>query len=249
MAKEQEIQKFALQILSENPQGLRYTDLRNAIWAKNNDFNRNTINGSIWDLDTTFPKEVYKPARGIFRLVSFRESDSTPQKIDSIEKPIKKGINEETFYQPFADWLINDLDECTKAIPVGGAVFRDKWSTPDVIGIRQHEVDDIIRFPIEIVSAEIKIDSNELIKAFGQACSYKVFSHKSYIAVPKDSSPEDVDRLDVLSQLFGIGLVLFDSSSPDSPRFEIRCRAVKSEPDMFYVNKYLKLIKNKLFKH
>ena len=119
--------------------------------------------------------------------------------------------------------------------------------TPDVIGIREPRKSDIIRPATDIVSAEIKIDTGNLITAFGQACSYKLFSHKSYIVIPKESSEEDVTRLDALGRIFGIGLILMDVSDPKMPRFEIRVRATKHEPDMFYVNKYMKLIENELF--
>jgi hypothetical protein len=86
-----------------------------------------------------------------------------------------------------------------------------------------------------------------LITAFGQACSYKIFSHKSYIVVPNESLDEDLTRLDALCRIFGIGLILLDSTSPKQPGFEIRVRAAKHEPDMFYVNRYMKLIEDDLF--
>ena len=57
---------------------------------------------------------------------------------------------------------------------------------------------DIVKMPTEIISAEIKTDSKNLITAFGQACSYKLFSHKSYIVVPKDSGQEDLSGLCLL---------------------------------------------------
>ena len=86
-----------------------------------------------------------------------------------------------------------------------------------------------------------------MITAFGQACSYKVFSHKSYIVIPRDSSQDDISRLDALCLIFGIGLVLFDSGNRDDPKFEIRVRPLKHEPDMFYVNKCMKAIESELF--
>ena len=46
---------------------------------------------------------------------------------------------------------------------------------------------------------------------------------------------------------FGIGLVLFDTTNVNDPQFEIRDRPLKHEPDMFYVNKYMKLIEKELF--
>jgi hypothetical protein len=39
----------------------------------------------------------------------------------------------------------------------------------------------------------------------------------------------------------GLGLILFDSGNASSPNFSIRVRAARTEPDMFYVNRNLKL--------
>lgn len=125
-----------------------------------------------------------------------------------------------------------------------------------MIGIREPRKSDIIKPPTEIVSAEIKIDTGNLITAFGQACSYELFSHKSYIVIPKESPEEDIARLDASCRIFGIGLILFDNreiinlsdkSRVYVPQFEIRVRATKHEPDMFYVNKNMKLIEDEMF--
>jgi hypothetical protein len=97
------------------------------------------------------------------------------------------------------------------------------------------------------VSAEIKTDSNTLITAFGQACSYRLFSHKVYLVIPNSSSESDLARLDALCRLYGIGLILFDAQKPKDPGYEIRVRAGKNEPDMFYVNRNLKTVEDELF--
>ncbi|HEY7462037.1 MAG TPA: hypothetical protein VIC59_09205 [Gemmatimonadota bacterium] len=83
--------------------------------------------------------------------------------------------------------------------------------------------------------------------SFGQACAYRLFSHKSYLVVPVESPEDDVARLDTLARIFGIGLILFDSKNPKIPKFEIRVRAVRLEPDMFYVNRCMKFIEDDLF--
>ena len=57
---------------------------------------------------------------------------------------------------------------------------------------------------------------------------------------------EDIDRLDSLCIIFGVGLILFDATNPVSPAFQIRVRATKHEPDSFYANRYLKLIADAL---
>jgi len=245
-----QIRKSALELLEEKPEGIRYSDLGREILEKNSSFNPNTISGATWDLDIQLPDKVYKPDRGVFRLLKFKEDIATqPDEQKEPDKVLKtRTIKEEDFYKPFAVWLEKELEECTHAIELGGNIFRDKWGTPDVIGVRESKRSDIIQFPTEIVSAEIKIDSNGLITAFGQACAYKIFSHKSYIVVPFDSQIEDITRLDTLCRQFGIGLILFDTKNVEDPNFEIRARAVRHEPDMFFVNKNLKLIEDKLFK-
>jgi hypothetical protein len=182
------IEAKAIEILRNNPDGVRYSDLKNEIKAGLPDANINHIRGTIWDLDVTRPKDVYKAGRGLFRHVSFRESQLFPQE-GVHNHPFPK--RETEFYGPFADFLMNDLGECTKAIPLGGRVFEDKWGTPDVIGIERSTLGEIIQRQIVIVSAEIKTDTQGLITAFGQACAYGVFSHKTYIAVPDSSDPED----------------------------------------------------------
>lgn len=182
---------------------------------------------------------IYQPSRGFFRHIKFRDA---LEPVPVVVRPVsaKEKLREEAFYQPFAEWLVVNLEECTKAIAVGGNRLRDKWGTPDVIGVRKPSVGDIIPAPIEIVSAEIKVSSDGLITAFGQACAYKLFSHKSYIVVPKTASPEDVGRLEALCLVVGIGLILLDPASPENPAFEIRTRAARNEPDTFYVNEKLK---------
>ena len=162
-------------------------------------------------------------------------------------QPEKKGVKEQDFYQSFAEYLVGELGDCTKAIPLGGNIFKDKWGTPDVIGKNESNRSDIIKHETEIVSAEIKTDDIALITAFGQACAYKSFSHKVYIVIPKSASEEDKSRVESLSLIFGIGLILFDATDKENPQFEIRVRPIKHEPDSVYVNKYMKLIESELF--
>lgn len=44
-----QIRKIALQILDNNPQGMRYSELSLKILEQGN-FNKNTISGATWDL-------------------------------------------------------------------------------------------------------------------------------------------------------------------------------------------------------
>jgi hypothetical protein len=98
-----------------------------------------------------------------------------------------------------------------------------------------------IKFDIEIVAAEIKIDPQTPVVAFGQAAAYRLFAAKSYVVMPATISEEDYSRLEALCMLFGIGLVLFDIDLED-PSFRIRVRAQRFSPDMFYVNEFAERI-------
>jgi len=243
-SKDQILEKV-VELLKTEPHGIRYSDLVRRTHEALPHIPKNTIHGTIWNLEVKAPDRVFKPARGLYLHPQYR--DSEPSGAGPAKEPPKSKAKESDFYEPFADWIVNELEECTKAIPVGGNAFKDKWGTPDVIGIREPRKSDIVKLPTEILSAEIKLDSTNLITAFGQACSYRLFSHKSYIVVPSASPEDDVARLDTLARIFGIGLILFNADDPRVPRFEIRVRATKHEPDMFYVNRSMKLIEDDLF--
>ena len=237
MKKREKIALEAKKVIAECSEGIRYANLVRRLKDVFPDELDGNFRGAIWNLDTRFPEEIYKPSRGVFRHVKFREEEIPL----TTELPKESGkIREESFYQPFADWLL-DLEECTEAIPLGGSKFKDKWSTPDVIGVFKCRESDIIKLPMEVVVAEVKTDSNRLIEALVQACAYKLFTHKSYLVIPKESQQEDVARLDSLCIICGIGLILFDLTNPTSPDFQIRVRAARHEPDSFYTNRYLKL--------
>ncbi|MGB9797304.1 MAG: hypothetical protein ACPLSK_01670, partial [bacterium] len=175
MTKKEEIYKIAREILASYPQGMRYSKLfqevknrlsyipAHTIAGALHRFRQDILNGKIQDIEI--------PEKGFYRLVG-----PPPQ------LPV---IKESDFYQPFADYLVNDLEECTKAVPLGGNKFGDKWGTPDVIGVYKFSEFDPVKPPIEVVSVEIKVDTSQLITAFGQACAYKLFSHKVYLVIPK----------------------------------------------------------------
>lgn len=236
----------AFEVLDASPEGVRYSELVRRILELDGTFNQNTVHGNVWNLQEQYPDRVYKPSRGLFRLTKYRDPDTEQLKEELVPKQPRR-IKEEEFYGPFADWLMNEVEECTKAISLGGNRFRDKWGTPDIIGKRESKRSDIIQTPVEIISAEVKPDTSQLVTAFGQACAYCLFSHKSYLVISDKAPDDEIARLDSLCQVFGIGLVLFDSENPKDPRFVIRCRARPQQPDLFYANRYMKLIEAELF--
>jgi len=140
----EKITSLAIEQLKKHPDGVRYADLVRLIEMADVSLKKNTIHGTVWDLATRLSEKVYKPSRGLFRLVEFRDKDTDQLKADLVQKPSKK-TKEEDFYASFSDWLVNDLEECTKAISLGGNKFRDKWGTPDVIGKRESKKSDILQ--------------------------------------------------------------------------------------------------------
>jgi len=134
MTNREKIVNQALTILKELPKGIHYSDFVRQIHTALPQIPINTIHSTIWNLEVKEPQHVFKPARGMYLHTNFRDTAPPPE-----SKPItpaREKIQENAFYGPFADWLVNELEECTKAISVGGNAFKDKWGTPDVIGIK-----------------------------------------------------------------------------------------------------------------
>lgn len=231
----QAIKELALNIVAATPGGIRYKDLVGRVAGTSPETPINTIHGSVWDLHQRYPQQVAKPSRGLFVPVSGK--GPAP-----VVPPASK-LKEDDFYEPFAEWLRNDLDEVTVAVAFGGAGLKTKWGTPDVIGVYKPLASNLIKFPIEIVSAEIKIDPQQPVVAFGQAVAYRLFSAKTYVAMPSSMGLDDQSRLEALCMLFGVGLVLFDPNVKE-PNFTIRVRAQRFSPDMFYVNELAERLKD-----
>ena len=240
------IRSIAFKLLKQNPPGLRYSDLHRQICQADAGFKPSTVNTSIWNLDAVEPSLVYKPLKGLFRLLEFKEALSEEPSVDAPNNQNVR-IREVAFHLPFADWLKNDLEEVSHAIALGGNAFRDKWGTPDVIGKAESRRSDVIKGSTSIVSAEIKIDSAGLMTGFGQACAYKLFSHKSYFVIPSQTPVDELARIDSLCQIFAIGLVTFNSKNPLAPDFRLIVRARRHEPDLFYTNQYMVHVEKQLF--
>lgn len=238
----QQIRERARAIVAENPGGIRFGDLVERIDGESPETPKNTISGSMYNLDAIYPSEISKPSRGLFKPIKVGGDESVV--VGDTEQTASTGakVRESEFYEPFAEWLKNDLDEVTDVASLGGASMKTKWGTPDVIGVYKPLAGNLIKFPLEIVSAEIKIDPQAPVVAFGQAVAYRLFSTKTYVAMPATLTEEDQSRLESLCMLFGVGLVLFDVDK-GNPKFSIRVRAQRFSPDMFYVNEFADRLK------
>lgn len=69
------INATAIGLLKQHPEGLRWSELLSKIEAADSSFHPKTINGCIWKLVAKFPDLVYKPSKGIFRLLKYRSDN------------------------------------------------------------------------------------------------------------------------------------------------------------------------------
>ncbi|MHB0734247.1 MAG: hypothetical protein DI601_06410 [Azospirillum brasilense] len=237
-----QIQAEARKILDGSPNGIQWSKLLQAISATSPATPKNTIQGNLHKL-LTGASDIQKISKGVYALSKSQVANQgLPLVVPVTSNGGKKdgssaasNQTEQAYYQPFADWLRDQLEDATEVMAVGGNVLKGKWGTPDVIGVLKPQTGDLVKFQPQIVSAEIKIDPTQTIVAFGQAVSYRLFSHKSYIVVPETTPKDDVDRLEALAIITGIGLVTF-TLDPVAPNFSLVVRAALAEPDMYYVN-------------
>ena len=66
------INATALELLDKHPEGLRWSELLSKIKAANPIFHPKTINGCVWKLVEKYPDRIYKPSKGLFRLLKCR---------------------------------------------------------------------------------------------------------------------------------------------------------------------------------
>lgn len=254
-----QIQSRAMDVLEASPHGIRWVDLLNGVAAFAEGTPRNSVQGAIHQLLATRTSEIVKVARGTYQLAVFNKRDNEEPEANTSDittvysdKPNMQPLTERDFYSSFAEWLVEN-DEATNALELGGSSLGGKWGTPDVIGVLKPQASDIFKFEPQIVTAEVKIVPSQPVVAFGQAVAYRLFSHKSYIAIPNTTTSEDMSRLKSLCSIHGVGLVSFDLDK-NSPDYNVLVIPATAKPDMFYVNGMLDRIKssapdllNKLF--
>ncbi|MBI5060008.1 hypothetical protein HZB60_09560 [candidate division KSB1 bacterium] len=231
------IEKLVLNLLKDGQR--RRSEIIHALRLRHPELNPNTMNGTINGLGQK--KQIVRGEYGFWSLAALKDS---PVADGARLSPPAKGPKtlEGDFYKPFAEWLVNDVLECTRAETLGGNVLGRKWGTPDVIGVYRvdhrgiYKQGEIAAF----VSAEIKLDPSEPITAFGQACSYLLFSHKVYLVLPNTTTPADKTTIELLCGIVGLGPVFFDPKDVHNPDFEIRVRPSQREPDAGRLNDLLR---------
>jgi len=246
-----QIENATRAVLERYPGGVRWAEVLKVISAEHPETPLNSIRGATHHLFQS-GDGIVKIARGTYQLALYAEADaaeSVAQEDAIAAEPINlegpavdsKALSEQDFYSSFAEWL-EENDEVTVANTLGGSVLGGKWGTPDVIGVLKPLAQDIFKFEPQIVTAEIKAVPSQPVVAFGQAVAYRLFSHKSYIVVPRTTTSDDMNRLTSLCSIHGVGLVVF-TLNPDLPDYAVVVLPDVANPDMFYVNTMLDRLK------
>jgi hypothetical protein len=240
-------------VLERHPGGVRWAEVLKAVAADHPETPLNSIRGATHQL---FQRGdgIVKIARGTYQLARFAEADvptidaephtSAPELADdAVDAAGRSGgtLTEQDFYASFAEWL-EENDEVAVAAALGGSSLGGKWGTPDVIGVLRPRAQDIFKFEPQIVTAEIKATPAQPVVAFGQAVAYRLFSHKSYIVVPRTTTSDDMNRLTSLCSIHGVGLVVF-TLDRELPDYAVVVLPAIANPDMFYVNTMLDRLK------
>lgn len=240
------IRREAVALLLVHKGGLSYSELSRKLHEAMPTFGLARIATALHDLESRMSTEVCKAPKGRYKHARFKDSEPMGSASGTDNEGVVR-VAESVFYETFADWLKNEAEVVTHAIPLGGNVFRDRWGTPDVIGKRESRRSDVIKVPTEIVAAEIKVDSLQLVIGYGQACAYRLFCHHSYLVIPNQTHADELARLEALCDISGIALVTFDRHAPQAPAFKVRVRPKIHQPDISYTNRYLALIERQLF--
>jgi len=65
----------AFELLEQHPEGLRFTELRSKIEVSDHSFHPKTVNGCVWKLVQRFPNKIYRPSKGLFRLLKYKSAE------------------------------------------------------------------------------------------------------------------------------------------------------------------------------
>lgn len=227
------IRSIAFEQLGRHPTGLRFSHLVREIGLVDPKFNASTIKTVVWALDKVSGDQVYKPMRGLLRLVIFKDPTTLEARTER-RRRVRDLATATQVNRLFADWLRQELQDVDQAITPASTLFRGLCGTPTVLGLAEEARGDEESPPSGIVSAQIEPEASELINAFGHACAARLFSRRSYLVVSKRQEIEPLMQMHELCRLFGLGLILFNDLSVAAPGFRLAVRAVDHVPDPVY---------------
>ena len=69
----QKIYNKVFELLEQNPEGLHWSELISKIQESDKTLHPKTTNGYVWKLIEKYPSKVYKPSKGLFRLLKYKK--------------------------------------------------------------------------------------------------------------------------------------------------------------------------------
>ena len=240
------IRQYIFDIIMEHPTGITRQEIMSLLRSKFPGRPENTFTGNLFFVASNHKDKIFKPSRAVYAAVTTEKMNS--EKLLS-EREESTPNREDDLYEPCAAFFREFFDEITNIEPLGGNKNVYKWGTPDVVGVISQASDEYFQFPTQIIAVEIKNTPSGYWEALGQAVTYRLFAHRTYVVVPKTptKSSDEFQRLETLCALFGIGLFTFDRDS--SPLdFQPRVPAQTTTPDIYYVRDFLdKLRRHEIF--
>lgn len=227
------IRTIAFECLGRHPEGLRFSRLTREVALVDPNLNASTIKKVVSNLDKVSGNQVYKPARGLIRLVIFKEAAALEAR-EEVRRRARDLVMETKVTVLFAQWLEQELQDVDRAMTPTTNLFDGLCVTPTVLGLADAPSAGGGAPPPGIVSAQIESPTSGFIDAFGQACAARLFARRSYLVVPKRKRMEELMHLHALCQMVGLGLVLFNDLSLAAPGFRLTLRPVDHDPDPGY---------------
>lgn len=158
-----------------------------------------------------------------------RESD--------LYKPFMKSIEEWWTKENIYDNYLIEMTANQGKKKTGG-----KWTRPDLTLLSVKSYQYVIGRIMDVITFEIKPSDNYGIESVFETASQSIFSHKSYLCIHTPLGrpmTEDFERIELLCENFGIGLLIFEQ--PDNwDTFDVIIEPKRKEPDPFEVNSFIK---------
>ncbi|RJS13440.1 hypothetical protein DRW03_36060 [Corallococcus sp. H22C18031201] len=228
---QREIQEQAVEMIRQQPNGIRFMDLARAIHNRHPQTPFTSIPGALNPIGrAVFADLVSKPERGLFAPAGMEEVEGA-----------EPTVREEEYYLPLAEFLEGDAEDVTAVVPMGGRGLGGKWGTPDVLGVYRPTATDVLSWSPEILAVEVKTTTKDVVVAFGQAVAYQLFATKTYLALPRTISLRDRRELVARCKLHGLGLILFGTSPRDE--YSVVVHARRCPPDIEATRRFIERLR------
>lgn len=228
-------------LLERSPDGAHWTPMRQNLSQAFPETPKGTIKSALRAY-LLHSGEVEQLDRGLYALTRIDAASPPAEAEATTDEPTQEATGEGALYEPFSEWLVNEDQSASAAVALGRTMLREKWATPDVVGVLRPDEDDPFQYPAQIVSAEIKTARDQSLKAVAQAACYQAFSHKAFAVLPQDAS--SLDRAREFAARTGVGIVLF-SRTADAIHFESVSRPLLQTPDPFDVNLFARTLRER----